>query len=110
MINAKATVLAAHPYHLFDHVEAVFGDFSARILLTDHFSRTLKLVIGFVELCLWSHPPHFAVLFPKEMFLGRSVGLQESVVVFLDNLVLFVSVSVSMGWTHWSGGSLPGQV
>ena len=97
MINAKSAVLTSHPYHLLNHVEAVFGDFGTRILLTDNFSRPLKLVIGFVELCLWRHPAQLTVLFPLEMLVRNGVSLHESVVVFHDNLVLLVSVGLRLG-------------
>ena len=45
MVDSKPSMLAAHPDHLVDHVELVFGEFGPRIAVRDHFTYGLVLTV-----------------------------------------------------------------
>ena len=89
MVNAEATMLASHSRHFVDHVEARFGDGRARVLLANHSTDRLILVIFRLEQSLVGGSTHLHCLLLFRMLSDYLICFHMPIVIFLDNVMIF---------------------
>jgi len=87
VVDAEASVLAAHAHNLVDHIKSMFRDFLTYILVRNYFTDVFESVLADIDKRFGRTASYVLVLFLLKLFVDKVIRFHDPVKVFLHDVV-----------------------